>query len=237
MFQYARTDMKKKQEKYQKKYDEKMNESLESERMQKRISSFLVLKNRIDFCRKKVSLFGIGLALSLSVFGFLGLLEGLAFIIPLSLTASLSFVALEFKTAYDWMKIDKKTKNEYFDLRDLSDQELRERKKYFADCSFASYHQALEYRDLNRSIELKLNHMNHYEHMVNESQNFLTDPYYLADSKEEYEELIKRKELSSRFDTLLQEYLDQPLDYSTISFDNQISVSIQDTEKTKYLMK
>ena len=237
MFQYARLDMKKKQKKYQKKYDEAMNKSSEAEQIQKRIDSFLVLKSKIDHCRKRVSLFGIGVALSLLTFGFIGLFEGFAFLIPISLIASFSFAAFEFKVAYDWIKIEKETKTQYFDFKDLSYQELRKKKKYFADCAFDFYHQALEYRNLNRSLEFQLNHMNYYENVMKDLEDLFTDPYYLADTKEEYEELMKKRELSSRLNTMLEEYLDQPLDYSHISLDNQVSTPIQYTEKTKHLMK
>lgn len=240
MFQFARTDIKEKIKMYQMEYDNEMKKSIDYEKFQKRIDKLLMLKNRIDHSKKKLCFFGVGAVLSLLFFGFGSLLEGITYILLASLMTSISFIVLELKTALEQSKYQKEVQTEYFDLICLNYEELKEKSKYFSECSFNSYHCAIEYRDLARSLESKLNHINHYEHVLKESENLLKDPYYLADSKSEYEKLINKEPVPSDiiFDgVMLEEYFNQSTDYSHVSFDNQISTPIDYTEKTKQLMK
>lgn len=239
MFQFARSDIQGKIDKYQVKYNQEMENSIDYEKVQKRIDQLLKLKNRIDYSKKKLCFFGIGTALSLFSFGVLGILGGITNILPISFIASISFVTFELKTALNQRKYQQKVQTEYSDLICLSYEELKEKSRHFSDCSFKAYHQAMKYRDFVRSLELKLTHMSRYENILEEFQYL--SPYYLADSKSEYEELMKDENLlyacNNNIKVLLQDYLNQPMDSSSIHFDHQISTPIDYTEKTKSLMK
>ncbi len=229
MFQFARLDIQEKQEKYQIDYDKEMENSIEYEKVQKRIDRLLVLKNRIIRCKRKIPLSILGGFLFFFVFGFENAFLAILYsIIPFSLVVS------GLKATFDKNRYEKQVQNEYSDLADMSYDELQEKSRYFSQRSFDSYHRAMVDRDSNRSLESTLEQMDRCENILEDSKKFFMDPYYLADSKEDYEELMKKYNSSK---IIFEEYLNQPIDYSNVSFDHQVSTPIDYTEKTKQLMK
>lgn len=187
MFQFARSDIQEKIDEYQVKYNQEMRNSREYEGIQKRIDQFLALRNKVVCCERKIPLTVIGGILSLLVLGFGDVLMAILYF-----TIPFSFMAIGLKAICDRNRYEKKMQNEYpeyFDL-DMGYEEFKERSRHFSECSFNSYHRAMEYRDLIRSLGSNLEHINHCEAILEYSKVFFTDPYYLANDKEEYQELL-----------------------------------------------
>ena len=205
MLKYAREDNKSKISELVNEIDIKRNIQIENNKKIDRIRECLNCCKNINESRFTVVLSGI-----IALIGLIGLINGISIILTLFFFVGGSSLAI--KNFTDIRKLKTYVRSNYSDLLEIDSEKLFElvldlhSKNSEIDNDFESLHAKISY------YENELDIINRLEN----DMKMLKDPYYIADSKEQYEILTKTNEDN------FNEFLTEGINYSGVHFDSSI---------------
>lgn len=227
MFEYAKKELDKKIREIEAKIILTKSEEQNYKNSKNHIISYLDIKNEISLSIKS-SVFGgiVGVVFLFIAWEFLSLSSLLCGI------ACCIFIGKQIYTISNNKKI---IDDEYSDVSNFSNNELLRK---INALSQKELNTSSEITVLNRQRNLyniKLDKVKRYKDIIEEVVEEITnDPYYKADTEEEYKRLILAREQGLKMSDV---FLNQTIDYSKVHFDSNIGEDIQYTDNSKKLFK
>lgn len=227
MFKYAKIDLQNKLEILEKKYEKTALESKEIEEKRIKLDNYLTLMSDLIhlnillvvsfavFCMSLLAAAQVGVSI---IFGIISVIEG-------------GFV-------FGSRKIIKENYSEFLDKKKLFllKDELSEQEAIINNKKDKLISKIEEYKK-------ELEQVKKSEEEAKKIGKFPQNPYYLADTKEDYQRLSTEQKkgtdnlLDVYVDSLLDIYLNEKLKPATVHYDNKMGDNIQYTESSKKLFK
>lgn len=227
MFEYAEEEINKKIREIESRISLKKEEEFECQESRKYILSYLNIKSEISsFTRTAIFKGVFGIILICMAWNFNSI------ILLLCGIACFPMIKVEISKIISNKKI---LKSDYSDILNFSNEELSIQLKSLGQKEFSASSECRVFDKKKNHYYIELDKIKRYKDIIEKVIDDLAkDPYYKADTKEEYEMLILTHQEKLK---MMTDFLIESSDYSKIYFENNINEPIQYTDNSKKMLK